>query len=147
MKKKILKYLSVVLTVVLVLTTFASCTPKTPDNSGETQNETIVDNIKGLYSACKHCRCSICRHGLVALYNNIAERDIRSRLCLLSILCISIFFYKFFCGVLFIVQQSERIHHVHICRAVRIEYRYIESASECRRKEGSVDKFPLWQPE
>ena len=44
MKKKNFKYLSVVLTVVLVLTTFASCTPKTPDNSGETQNETIVDN-------------------------------------------------------------------------------------------------------
>ncbi|MBO5944283.1 MAG: carbohydrate binding domain-containing protein [Clostridia bacterium] len=44
MKKKILKYLSVILTVVLVVTAFASCAPKTPDNSGETQNEIIVDN-------------------------------------------------------------------------------------------------------
>ncbi len=44
MKKKILKYISAILTIVLVLTMFASCTPKTPENSGENSNEIVVDN-------------------------------------------------------------------------------------------------------
>ncbi|MBR5545083.1 MAG: carbohydrate binding domain-containing protein [Clostridia bacterium] len=44
MKKRFLKYISAILSVVLMATTFASCAPETPDNSGEMQNEIIVDN-------------------------------------------------------------------------------------------------------
>ncbi|MBR5190426.1 MAG: hypothetical protein IKW34_00135, partial [Clostridia bacterium] len=44
MKKRFLKYISAILSVVLMVTTFASCAPETPDNSGKMQNEIIVDN-------------------------------------------------------------------------------------------------------
>ncbi|MBQ5677707.1 MAG: carbohydrate binding domain-containing protein, partial [Clostridia bacterium] len=44
MKKKILNYSKILIAIVLVLTMFASCTPKTPDNSGENSNEIVVDN-------------------------------------------------------------------------------------------------------
>lgn len=44
MKKRFLKYISAILSVVLMVATFASCAPETPDNSGEMQNEIIVDN-------------------------------------------------------------------------------------------------------
>lgn len=44
MKKRYFKYLSIILALILLVTTFASCNPKTPDNSGESQNEIIVDN-------------------------------------------------------------------------------------------------------
>ena len=44
MKKKILNYSKILIAIVLVLTMFASCTPKTPDNSGGNSNEIVVDN-------------------------------------------------------------------------------------------------------
>ena len=44
MKKKNLNYLKIFIAIVLVLTMFASCTPKAPENSGESSNEIVVDN-------------------------------------------------------------------------------------------------------
>ena len=44
MKKKVFNFSKMLIAIVLVLTMFASCTPKTPDNSGGNSNEIIVDN-------------------------------------------------------------------------------------------------------
>ncbi len=44
MKKKILKYISVILTVIFVVTMFASCKPKTPEAPQTQPVEIVVDN-------------------------------------------------------------------------------------------------------
>ena len=44
MKKKKLNYSKIFIAIVLVLTMLTSCTPKAPENSGESSNEIVVDN-------------------------------------------------------------------------------------------------------